>query len=162
MSQNIEEAQESASTLCQAIPPVVFHPDAPAFSPIILTRGSEWSSLPVHANTAHAYPALTKTAAPNPATPAAVWGSKRNPNCTQPTDGQTAFPNPPANPYSDVLSAASFGGGDGDSDYVESVKNLPMGTANTPDLARHISKLGEMHEVLKGEIDAISLSTVLT
>ena len=36
-----------------------------------------------------------------------------------------------------------------------------MGTANTPDLAGHISKLGEMHEVLKGEIDAISLSTVL-
>ena len=42
-----------------AIPPAVFHPDAPAFSPIILTRGLEWPDFPDRSETTHADQALT-------------------------------------------------------------------------------------------------------
>ena len=41
VSQTIEEAQESAPTLCQSISLVVFHPDALAFLSSVLTRGAK-------------------------------------------------------------------------------------------------------------------------
>ena len=72
VSQNIKKAQESARTLCQAIPLAIFHPDAPSLSPSILARGAEWPTLPTCANTANAAQELTETAALNPVTPAAV------------------------------------------------------------------------------------------
>ena len=161
VSQTTEEAQEAAPTLCQAITPVVLHPDAPALSSSVLTRGAEWPALPAHADTAHAAPALTETATPDPATPAAIGSGKINSNCAQPTDGQTASLNPPADPDSDVMSVASIGGSDGDSDYVESAENSPTSPANMPDLVGDISELEEMHEVLEGELDTITRPTVL-
>ena len=81
ISQTIKEAQESSPTLCQAISLVVFHPDAPVFSPSVPTRGAKWPALPTRIDTAHASPALTKTTTPNPATPAAAGSSKINLNC---------------------------------------------------------------------------------
>ena len=45
VSHTIEESQEDAPTLFQAISPVVFHQDAPAFSPSVLTRVSECPTL---------------------------------------------------------------------------------------------------------------------
>ena len=104
---------------------------------------------------------LTKAAAPDPATPAAVGSGKRNSNRARPTDGQTASPSPPANLDSDVTSVASIGGSDGDSDYVELAENSPPSPANMPDLAGHIIELEEMHDVAEGELDAIARPTVL-
>ena len=121
--QNIDEAQEAAPTLCQTTPLVVFQPDAPAFSPSVLMRGAECSSLPARSKTDHTTPALTETANPNLATLASVGSGKINPNRAQPTDGQSASPSPPTDPDSDVTSAASFGGSDSNSDYVESAEN---------------------------------------
>ena len=161
VSQTIEEAQKAAPTLCQAITQVVFHLDALAFSPSVLTRGAEWPALPARADTAHAAPALTKTAAPDPATPAAVGSCKRNSNRARPTDGQTGSPSPPTDPDSDVLSVASIGGSDGDSDYVESAENSPTSPANTLDLAGHIIELEAIHEVSEGELNGIARPTVL-
>ena len=51
---------------------------------------------------------------------------------------------------------ASFGGSDGDSDYVELAENQPMIPANTLDLMGHISELEAMHKVLEGDIVAIT------
>ena len=76
----IEVAQESAPTLCHDIPPVVSHQDAQVFSPSVLSRGEKWTALPARANIAHAVPALTKTAAPNPAASAFVRRDRRNSN----------------------------------------------------------------------------------
>ena len=59
------------------------------------------------------------------------------------------------------MLAASFGGNDGDSDYIELAKNSPTSPANTPDLAGHIRELEAMHEVLEGEIGTIIRPTVL-
>ena len=72
MVQTIEDAQEGAPTICQAIAPVVFHPDAPAFSPSVFTIGVEWPALTTRADTAHADTVLTKTVAPDPAIPGDV------------------------------------------------------------------------------------------
>ena len=44
--------------------------------------------------------------------------------------------------YSDIMSVASIGESDGDSDYVESDENSPAIPANTLDLAGHISDGG--------------------
>ena len=76
----IKESQEADPTLCQAIDPVVFHQDAPAFSPRVLPRGEKWPALLARVDTAHASPTLTKTAVPNPATLASVGISKINSN----------------------------------------------------------------------------------
>ena len=62
-SETIAEAQEATPTLCQAIDPFVFYPDAPAFLPSVLLRGDDWLALPARVNTTHATPALTDTAA---------------------------------------------------------------------------------------------------
>ena len=105
----IEEAQEAAPTLCQAIDLVVFHQDAPAFSPRVLPRGDKWPALLVRADTANAAPELTKTAAPNPAAPAAVGSGKINSNHAQPRDVKTTSPSPPSNQDSDVTLVASIG-----------------------------------------------------
>ena len=140
MSQTIEESQEAAPNLFQAIAPVVFQPDTPAFSPSVLLGGYKWPALTARSDIAHAAPALTDTAAPDPATPAAIGSGKINSNCARQTDGQTASPSPPTDPYSDV-TLVSIGGSDDDSDYVDSAKDLPTSPANTPDLAVNISKL---------------------
>ena len=147
MSENVKEAQEAAPALFHAIPPVVFHQDVPALSPRVLPRGEEWPALPARADTAHAAPALTKTAAPDRAAPAAVGRDKINLNRAQPTDGQTVSPSPSADQDSDFTLVASTGESDGDSYYVESTENSPTIPANTPDIAGHIRKLEEMHEV---------------
>ena len=72
VSKNTEKSQGAAPILCQAINPIVFHPDTTAFSPRVLLRRYEWPALPAHANTAHVAPSLTETVTPNPTTPAAV------------------------------------------------------------------------------------------
>ena len=75
---NVKDAQKDAPTLLHAIPPVVFHQDAPVFCPNVLLRVEEWPALPARADTAHAAPSFTKTTAPDPAAPAAVGSRKRN------------------------------------------------------------------------------------
>ena len=76
-------------------------------------------------------------------------------------DGQTASPSPPADPDSDVILAAIFGGSDGNSDYVELSKHSPSSLANMPDLVGHTRKLEAMRNVSQREINAIARSTVL-
>ena len=98
-------------------------------------------------DTTHAAPALTKTAAANPVTPAAVGSGKKNSNLAQPTDGQTMPPSPPANTDSDVMLVASIGRSECDSDYVKLAKKLPTSPANTPDLAGHTRKLEAMKAI---------------
>ena len=93
---NIEEAQESAPTLCHTTPLVVFHQDASAFFPNVLPIWEEWPALLTRANTNHATPALTETVAPDPAALAAGGIGKINSNCAWPKDGQTASPSLPA------------------------------------------------------------------
>ena len=78
VSQAIEEAQESAPTLCQTNPLVVFQPVAPASSPSFLTRRAKCTDLPARANTIHEHPVLTETAAPVLAKLAAVRSGKIN------------------------------------------------------------------------------------
>ena len=106
----------------------------------------------MRADTVHAAQALTETAAPDPAAPAAVRGEKRNSNRAQKMYGQTTSPSPLVNQDSDVTLVASIGDSDGDSDYVESDKNSLMSPANTSDLEGHIRKLEEMHEVAEVEL----------
>ena len=164
MIETIEEAQDAAPTLYQAIALVIFHQDASAFLPSVLPGGEEWPAflmLPDTAHTAHTAPELTDTAAPDPATPVAGRSSKINSNRLRPTNGQTASPSLPVNLDSDVTLVASIGESDGDSDYVESAENSPTSPANTPDLGGHISELEEMHEVVEGELDVIAQPTVI-
>ena len=141
MSKTIEEAQEAAPIFWQAIALVLFHPDAPALSPSVLPRGDEWPDLPARADTAHAAPALTETAAPNPAKLAAVGSGKINSTRARPKDGQTASTSSPGDPYRDVTSVVSIGGSDNNSNYVKSAENSPTSPSNAPDLAGHISEL---------------------
>ena len=70
-------------------------------------------------------------------------------------DGQIASPRQPANPDSDVMLVASFGGSNSDSEYVELAEKSPLSLTNMPYLARHTSKLETMHEVSEGEINGI-------
>ena len=62
---------------------------------------------------------------------------------------------------SDFTLVASTGESDGDSDYVELTKNSPTSPANTPDLAGHISKLEEMHEVAESKLVELTQPTVI-
>ena len=101
VSETIEEAQEAAPIICQAINPVIFHQDAPSFLTSVLLRGDKWPALPARADTSHTAPALTMTAAPKPAAPAAVGSGKNNSNRAKPKDGQAASPSPPADQDSD-------------------------------------------------------------
>ena len=55
----------------------------------------------------------------------------------------------------------SIGESDGDSDYVESDENSSTSPANTPELARHISELEEIHEVPEGGLVELAQPTVL-
>ena len=147
MKQNTEEAHEAVPILCQDTPPVVFYPDEPALSHSVPTSGDEWPDLPACAETPHASQVLTETAVPDTATPVAVKGGKINSNRARPTDGQITSPRPPDNPDSVVTPADSFGGSNGDSEYVKSTKNSPLRSVNTTDLAVNISKLEMMHKV---------------
>ena len=54
-------------------------------------------------------------------------------------EGQNVSPRPPDEPDSDVTSAAGFGGGDNNSEYVDSTENAPTSSAITPDLVGHTS-----------------------
>ena len=56
----------------------------PVFSPIFLPRVNKRLALPARADTSHASPALTETAAPNPATPASGGSRKINTNRAKP------------------------------------------------------------------------------
>ena len=71
VSKTIKEVQESALGIFHSINPVVFHQDVPEFSSSVLPRGDEWPALLARANTDHVAPALTVTAALNPAAPEA-------------------------------------------------------------------------------------------
>ena len=83
VNRNIEEAHESALILCQSIRPFIFLPDAPEFSPSVPTGKEEWPALPACAKIAHAAQALTETADPDTATPAAIGiGKKIKPRTT--------------------------------------------------------------------------------
>ena len=159
-SGNIEEYQEAAPNLCQVTPPVIFHQDAPAFSPSVLPRGDKWPALPARADTAHAAPALTETASES-AAPVAFGSGKINSNCARRTNGQTASPSPPTDQDSDVTSVASIVESDGESDYVESAENSPMSLSNTLDLEVHIVELDEMHEVAEDYLVKLSQPMVL-
>ena len=139
----------------------MFHLDTPSSPPIILTRGAVGPDLPARADTAHSSQALTETANPDTATPEAFEISKRNLNHVRPIDGQILSTSLPAEPDSDVISAASFEGSDGDSEYVELAKNSPTRSATTPDLKRHMSKLEMMQEFSEGEITEIFQPTVI-
>ena len=110
----------------------------------------------MRAYTSHADPALTETASPNPATLEAIGSRKRNLNCAQPRDGQNASPISPANPDSDVMSAASFEGSDSNSYYVELNENSPTRLDSTPYLAGQIRKMEVMYKVSEGDIDTIT------
>ena len=160
-SKIIEEAQEAAPTLYHTIPPLVFHQDAPTFSPSVLPGGDEWPALPACADTAHAYPALTETTTPNPAALEAVGSGKRNSNRARPTDGQTVSPSIPADQDIDFTSVESIGERDGDSDYVKSAENSSTSPANTLDLEGHINELEEMHEVVESELVKLTRLTVI-
>ena len=162
MTKTTKEDQESALTLFQDIAPVVFHLCAPAFSPTVLTKGAKWHALPTRTDTSHTSPALTETAAPDPATLVAVRSGKIISNCARPKNGQTASPSLPVDPYSGITSVASVGGGDGDSDYVESAKISPMRPDNVLDHEGHNIELEEMHEVAEGELDAIAQPKVIS
>ena len=70
-------------------------------------------------------------------------------------------PSLPDDQDSDVTSVESIGESDGDSDYVESSKNSPTSPYNTMDLAGHISKLEEMHEVAEGKLFELARPTVI-
>ena len=158
--QKIKESQKAAPTLFQDTPLVVFHPYSPAFSTSVLTKGDEFPALPARADTAHAAPALTKTASPDPATPAAVGSRKMSLNYARPIGGQITFPIPPAKPDNDVTFVASFGRSGCNSDNVDSAKNSPTRSSNTPYLEGHNSKLETIHKVLEGDTDAIFQPTV--
>ena len=144
--QNIKEVQEASPILCHSIPLVVFHSDVPEISPSVLTRGAEWAALLDRANAAHIPQSLTKTSAPDTAATAAVGSGKINLNHARPTDGQIASPSPSDDPESDAMSAASFGGNNGDSEYAESAGNSPTSLANRPDLEGYIRELETMHK----------------
>ena len=133
MRKTFEEAQEAALTFCQAINLVIFHQDAPAFSSSASLRREGCPVIPARYDTAHAAPALTETATPNPATLEAIMSGKKHSNCTRPADGQTASPSPPDDQDSDITSVASIGESDGNSDYVNFTKNSPTGSAKTLD-----------------------------
>ena len=85
--------------------------------------------------------ALTDTAAPNTATPEAVGSVKINSNRALPTEGQAMPHILPVNPDSDVTPEASFGGSDGNSEYIELTGNFPAILAITPDLIGHAREL---------------------
>ena len=140
---------------------VVFHQDKTAFLPRVLSRGDNWPALPAYSDTPYTEQALTETASPNPAVSAALGSSKRNSNCAQQTDFQTASPSPPVNQDSDVTLVASIEYIDGDSDSVKSAKNSPTSPANTSDLVGHISELEEIHEVAEGELIELARQLVL-
>ena len=78
MSETIEESQEAAPIICQAIEPVVFHQDTPAFSLSVLSRETYWPALPMRADTAHTTTVITEAASPNAAVTAAVRSSNIN------------------------------------------------------------------------------------
>ena len=125
VSETIKESQEADPTICQAINPDVFHKDIPAFSPSLSPRGDEWPALLACNHTDHAAPSLTKTAAPDPAAPAAVGSGKRNSNSAQSMGSKSVSSSTPANQDSDITLVASIGEIYGDSDYVELTKNHP-------------------------------------
>ena len=109
--------------------------------------GEECPALTSSSRIAQAYQALTDTATPDTARPVAIISGKRNSNLARPEEGQAASPRLPANPDSNVTSAASFGESDGNSEYVESAGNVPTSSAITLDLAGHIRELETIHEV---------------
>ena len=89
--------------------------------------------------------ALTYIVAPDTATLEAVESGKINSNTARPTENQNASTKSPADPDSDITAAVSFGSSDGDSEYVESIKNFPKISTITLDLAGHIGELEKMH-----------------
>ena len=109
VNQNITEASEAAPILCQDIPQIIFYPDAPVFSPNFLTDRAGWPALLDSARAAHTANALTKTAASDTATLAAIGSGKINSNRSLPIEGPDATPRLPANPGGDVTLEASSG-----------------------------------------------------
>ena len=111
------------------------------FSPYVTTGSGRETAPLAGANVALKYHTLTKTAAPEYATPTAVGSAKNNSNSAGPTEGPAAIPILPTNSNSDVMSMASSEYSDIDSYYVKLRKTLPMRSANTPELTGLIQKL---------------------
>ena len=68
-------------------------------------------------------------------------GAENNLNRARPMEGTAAKPKRTADPGIDVTLATSYGESDGNLDYVESQKNLPARSNNTPNITGHIRKL---------------------
>ena len=114
VNRNIAETTKAAPVLCQVYHQVVFHPYKIEFSPPIIANGARWPALPSDADTALAAHVLTKTAAPNTATTAAIR-SGGGLNYARPTDYPNATSRLTSNPDSDVTLEVGSGDGDGDS-----------------------------------------------
>ena len=67
-------------------------------------------------------------------------------------EGQSTSPRLTANPDSDGTLAASLGGSEGNSEYVELTGKFPTILAIMLDLAGHIRKIETIHEVSEGDI----------
>ena len=78
VNQNIVEATEVAPIFLQGAYQVIFHPDNPEFAPPIIIIGVVCPALLDRAGSALAAHALTDTATPNTATPAAIRSGKIN------------------------------------------------------------------------------------
>ena len=77
---------------------------------------------------------LTDTAVPQHRHASGRWERQKNSKYARPKEGPAATSTLTADPDSGVTSAASSGESNGESDYVESCKNLPMRLARTLEL----------------------------
>ena len=109
---NIAAETKANPILCQVICQVFFHPEKPVVSPPNTTNEVRCPNLPARAGATLASHTLTRTAAPDTATPASV-GSVKNFKCAQPTGNPTNTPRLPANPESDITLMASSRQSDG-------------------------------------------------
>ena len=108
---------------------VIFHPDDPSFSPAFPTDNGGGTDPPAGAGTAPASQAPTETAAPkapHQRPSGAAIEFQTAPNQQKVKARTKKFP--------PITSAASSGANDDDSDYVESCKNFPAISDNSPEL----------------------------
>ena len=113
------------------------------FTPVT-TRGASCPALPASSNAALVAHALTKTSAPDTTPKMAIRGGKNNSNRARPTEDPSATPRQTANLDSDITLAATSVESDGNSDYVESRKNMPTSSAKKSEIEGHIQELQQM------------------
>ena len=119
-------------TYCLVVHPVTFQDDDLTFSLTASSVGGDGPSSSSRAGSAQATTELTKNATDDPkyVTPTALEGGNRISNLTLPTGLEDQ--ELPADTDSDIMSAGSYGGSDGDSGNVESAGELPTRSAITP------------------------------